>query len=41
VLSHLEGHQPIFTWAAKDCELIQKSDRVSLWGKPLTKVLEK
>ena len=39
--SHLEGHKPIFTWAAKDCELIKESDEVSLWGKPLIKVWKK
>ena len=40
-LSHLEGHTPIFMWSGKDCELIQKSDEISLWGKPLTKVWKK
>ena len=38
VFSHLEGHKPIFVWAAKDCEVIQESEEGSLWGKPLTKV---
>ena len=38
VFSHLEGYIPIFTWSAKDCELIQNSDEISLWGNPLTKV---
>ena len=41
VFPHVEGHKPIFMWLAKDCELIQKSDEVSLWGKPLTKVWKK
>ena len=41
VFSHLEGHISIFTWSANDCELIKKSDDVSLWGKPLTKVWKK
>ena len=37
-ISHLEGHTSIFMWSGNDCELIQKSDDISLWGKPLTNV---
>ena len=41
VLGHLEGHKPILLWSTKDSEIIQKSDEVTLWGKPLTKVWKK
>ena len=41
VFSHLEGHEPLFTWSVKDCELIEKSEDVTLWVKPLTKVWKK
>ena len=41
VFSHLEGHKPLFTWTAKDCELIDKDEDNQMWGKPLTKVWEK
>ena len=41
VYSHLEGHKPMFTWAAKDCEVIQESEEGSIWGKPLSKVWDK
>ena len=41
VLAHLGGHNPLFTWAAKDCEIIEKNEDIQLWGKPLTKVWEK
>ena len=34
VFSHLKGQAPIFTWSANDCELIEKSNEVSLWGNP-------
>jgi hypothetical protein len=35
---HMEGQKPLFAWCAKDCELIQKSEDVGIWGKPLMKV---
>ena len=38
VFEHMEGHEPLFIWFAKECELMQKSDDVAIWGKPLTKV---
>jgi hypothetical protein len=38
VFSHLEGHKPLFTWAARDCELIDKDEDNQMWGKPLSKV---
>ena len=38
LFEHMEGHKLIFTWSAKECELIQKTDDVAIWGKPLTKV---
>ena len=41
VFQHMEGHKPLFSWCAMDCEIIQKSDEVTLWGKPLTKVWKK
>jgi hypothetical protein len=41
VFAHLEGHKPVFVWAAKDYEVRQESEEGSLWGKPLRKVWEK
>ena len=41
VFEYLEGHQPIFAWSRKDCEIIQKTDDITIWGKPLTKVWNK
>ena len=41
VFEHMEGHTPIFSWSAKDCELTQESEDVTVWGKPLTKVWKK
>jgi hypothetical protein len=41
VFEHMEGHKPLFTWSAQECEIIQKSDEVTLWGKPLSKVWRK
>ena len=41
VFEHLEGHSPIFAWCGKDCEITNKSDDVTIWGKPLTKVWNK
>ena len=38
VFEHMEGHKPLFAWSAKECELIQRTDDVAIWGKPLTKV---
>lgn len=41
VFEHLEGHQPIFAWSGKDCEIIQKTGDITIWGKPLTRVWNK
>jgi hypothetical protein len=41
LFSHLENHKPVFSWSAKDCEIVQKSEEVTLWGKPLSKVWRK
>ena len=38
MFEHIENHKPMFVWSAKDCEMIQKTDDVTIWGKPLTKV---
>ena len=38
VFAHLDGHSPVFTWSAKECESFEKSEDVSMWVKPLTKV---
>jgi hypothetical protein len=37
----MEGQKPLFTWFAKECEVIRRTEDVTIWGKPLTKVWAK
>ena len=41
MFEHMEGRQPLFAWSSKDCEIIHKTEDVTIWGKPLTKVWKK
>lgn len=41
MFEHMEGQKPLFVWSALECEVIRRTEDVTIWGKPLTKVWAK